>query len=121
MRVLLAVPSESVAGVLDALLSARGFEVQKEKNGAKVIELVEASTPDAVVLAVEVVGPFDGLEVCKRLRARDPQLPVLVLGSSADEDLRARAVEAGCTGFYTVPVSASALVKELESIRPRAS
>ena len=121
MRVLLAVPSESVVGVLEALLSARGFEVQREKNGAKVIEMVAASRPDALVIAVEVLGPFDGLEVCKRLRASDPQLPVLVLGSSADEDLRARAVEAGCTGFYTVPVSASALVKELESIRPRSS
>ena len=119
MRVLLAVPSESVSGLLEALLSARGFDVQKEKNGAKAIESVAASAPDAVVLSDDVDGPFDGLEVCKRLRATSPHLPVLVLGSSSDEDLRARAVEAGCTGFYTVPVSASALVKELESIRPR--
>lgn len=120
MRVLLAVPSESVSGVLEALLSARGMEVHSEKNGAKLLELVAANVPDAVVVSADLTGPFDGLEVCQRLRTSAPHLPVLVLGASADEDLRARAVEAGCTGFYTVPVSLSALVKELESIPPRA-
>lgn len=117
MRLLLAVPSESLSGVLEALLTARGFHVDLEKSGAAVVERVAASPPDAVVLAVELGG--DGIDVCKKLRAGSPQLPLLVLGPGGDEDIRARAVEAGCTGYYAVPVSPTALVKELESIRPR--
>jgi len=120
MRLLLAVPSESLSGVLEALLTARGFTVQHEKSGAAVLERVAEKAPDAVVLAVDLTGPLDGIEVCRKLRAEAPQLPLLVLGPSADEDLRARAVEAGCTGYYSVPVSPTALVKELESIRPKA-
>lgn len=120
MRLLLAVPSDSLSGVLEALLTARGFTVEQEKSGAGVLERVAANEPDAVVLAVELAGQLDGIEVCQKLRAASPQLAVLVLGPGADENLRARAVEAGCTGYYSVPVSPTALVKELESIRPKA-
>ena len=39
MRILLAVPSDSVSSVLEALLTARGFEVVTETTGARVLEL----------------------------------------------------------------------------------
>jgi CheY-like chemotaxis protein len=123
MRVLLAVESDSVIGVLEALFTARGYEVLIEKNGAKALEVAFASTPDVVVVSVELAGPYDGIEVCQRLRANpgSRELPVLVLAQASDEAVRTRAQEAGSTGFYTLPVSPSALLKEIETLRgPRA-
>lgn len=121
MRILLAVPSDSVSSVLEALLTARGIEVVSETNAARVLELCAEAEPDAVVVAVDVdiAGAHDGVEVCRLLKARSARLPVIVIGPSSDEDVRARALEAGATGYYGVPVSPTALVKELESIRPR--
>lgn len=119
MRILLAVPSDSVSSVLEALLTARGIEVVSETNAARVLELCAEAEPDAVVVAVDVAGAHDGVEVCRLLKGRSARLPVIVIGPSSDEDVRARALEAGATGYYGVPVSPTALVKELESIRPR--
>jgi DNA-binding response OmpR family regulator len=122
MRVLLAVESDSVIGVLEALFTARGYEVLVEKNGAKALEAAFASLPDAVVVSVELSGPYDGIEVCQRLRsnAATREVPVLVLAQASDEDVRTRAQEAGSTGSYTLPVSPSAVLKEIETLRPRA-
>jgi two-component system OmpR family response regulator len=119
MRILLAVPSDSVSSVLEALLTARGIEVVTETNGARVVELCAEAEPDGVVVAVDVTGAHDGVEVCRLLKQASTRLPVIVIGPSSDEDVRARALEAGATGYYGVPVSPTALVKELESIRPR--
>lgn len=123
MRVLLAVGSDSVVGVLEALLVARGFTVTRERSGSTALERALEAPPDVFVVALELVGPIDGLELCRRLRAREATraTPVLLLAPSADEDLRDLALQAGCTGFYTLPVSPSALLKEIESARPRES
>lgn len=123
MRVLFAVDSDSVVGVLEALLVARGFSVVRERSGPKALERSSEALPDVFVVALELAGPMDGVELCRRLRAREDtrSTPVLLLAPSADEDLRTLALQAGCTGFYTLPVSPSALLKEIESARPRES
>lgn len=123
MRVLFAVDSESVVGVLEALLVARGFSVARERSGSKALERTNEAPPDVFVVALELAGPMDGVELCRRLRAREDTraTPVLLLAPSADDDLRTLALQAGCTGFYTLPVSPSALLKEIESARPRES
>ncbi len=120
---LLAVDSDSVVGVLEALLVARGFAVVRERSGAKALERAAEAPPDVFVVALELAGPLDGVELCRRLRARNDTraTPILLLASSADDDLRTLARDAGCTGFYTLPVSPSALLKEIESARPRES
>ncbi len=119
MRVLLAVESDSVVGVLEALLTARGFTVARERSGAGALEVALADPPDVFVVSVELAGPMDGLEVCRRLRALEATrtTPVLLLAPSADDEMRTLALQAGSTGYYTLPVSPSALLKELETVR----
>jgi DNA-binding NarL/FixJ family response regulator len=54
--------------------------------------------PDLVIVDISLSGP-DGLELLKRIRARDPVLPVLIL-SMLDELLYAeRALRAGANGY----------------------
>ena len=57
-----------------------------------------ASAPDAVVLDISLDGP-DGLELLKILRARYPDLPVLVLSMHDESVYAERALRAGANGY----------------------
>ena len=59
---------------------------------------IEELKPDLVVVDISLNGP-DGLDLLKNIRARDPNLPVLIL-SMLDESLYAeRALRAGASGY----------------------
>ena len=59
-------------------LSSEGYEVTFARDGRETLAAVENDEPDAAVLDV-MMPPPDGLEVCRRLRAADNTLPILML------------------------------------------
>jgi DNA-binding NarL/FixJ family response regulator len=62
------------------------------------LRLIESIRPNLVVVDISLNGP-DGLDLLKNIRARDPDLPVLIL-SMLDETLYAeRALRAGASGY----------------------
>lgn len=68
----------------------------EEANSA--LRRIEELRPDLIVLDISLIGP-DGLDLLKNIRARDSNLPVLIL-SMLDEMLYAeRALNAGANGF----------------------
>jgi DNA-binding NarL/FixJ family response regulator len=68
----------------------------EEANSA--VPRIEDLKPDLIVLDISLNGP-DGLDLLKNIRARDPNLPVLIL-SMLDEILYAeRALNAGANGY----------------------
>jgi DNA-binding NarL/FixJ family response regulator len=68
-----------------------------EESGAA-LRRIEELKPDLVVVDISLNGP-DGLDLMKNIRARDPNLPVLIL-SMLDESLYAeRALRAGASGY----------------------
>ena len=68
-----------------------------EEAGAA-LRLIDAMKPDVVVVDISLNGP-DGIDLLKNIRARDPELPVLIL-SMLDELLYAeRALRAGANGY----------------------
>jgi CheY-like chemotaxis protein len=65
-------------------LSASGYDVVEAVDGADALRLVEAQgLPDAAVLDVHMPR-VDGLAVCRSLRARSVQLPILIVSSLED-------------------------------------
>lgn len=62
------------------------------------LQSVASLHPDIVILDITLGGP-DGLEVLKQLRARDPELPVLVLSMHDEAIYAERALRAGASGY----------------------
>ncbi len=121
MRVLIVEDSDSICRMIEALVSARGFEVAIAKNGTKALAEAFARVPDVVLLDINLPGSLDGIEVCRKLR-QNPltrATPILFISAMTDEDARRRAHEAGGTAYYTKPFSPIALLKEIESVRGR--
>lgn len=100
VRVLIADDHDIVRVGLRALLDVHPqIEVVGEaRDGTETLTLTEQHQPD--VLLIDMRMPeLDGIEVCRRLKARPPSPAVLFLTSYADEPTTLAAVEAGADGY----------------------
>lgn len=121
MRVLIIEDSDSICRMIEALVSARGYEVRSAATGAKGLEEAFAWKPNVVLLDINLPGSFDGLDVAQRLR-EDPttkDLPVIVISAMNDEEVKRRAHDLGVSAFYDKPFSPLALLKEIEALYRR--
>lgn len=106
MRIIVADDHALFRESLRALLKSRGFEVVGEAaDGAEAITLSWELKPDVVLMDLAMPG-MDGLEATKRLAAELPDIKIVILtGSEEDEDLF-EAIKSGAKGY---------LIKDLET------
>ena len=121
MRILIIEDSDSIRRMIEALVSARGYEVDAVSTGAKGLETAFEKVPDVILLDLNLGGTYDGFEVCGRLRANalTRVTPIIVISALADEESKKRATDSGANAYYTKPFSPIALLKEIESVRVR--
>ncbi len=89
-------------------LGKAGLDTIEADNGEDALALAEAHAPDLVVLDINMPR-MDGLEVCRRLRARTGQAggdtPILFLSSRDDEIDRVLGIELGADDYVVKPFS----------------
>lgn len=119
MRILVVEDQDSIRRMIEALVHARGYDVEAVASGTKAIDVAMIRPPDLVLLDLMLPGQYDGFEVCRRLRA-DPatkNVPVVIISALDDADSRAQASEAGATAYYTKPFSPIALLKQIDRLK----
>lgn len=123
MRVLIVESSDSIVRMIQALMSARGFEVRSAPSGARGFEEAFTWKPHVILVDMNLPGSFDGFQVCEKIRADDAlkETPVIVIGAMNDDEVKRRAHEAGATAYYEKPFSPLALLKEIESLQRRSA
>ena len=121
MRVLIIEDSDSIVRMIEALMTARGHSVRSASSGARGLEEALAWRPHVVLLDINLPGSFDGVEVCRKIRAAEAirEVPVIVISAMNDEEIKRRVHEAGATAYYEKPFSPIALLKEIEALERR--
>ncbi|WP_306322752.1 MULTISPECIES: response regulator transcription factor [unclassified Streptomyces] len=117
-RVLVVDDDPTVAEVVAGYLDRAGYRVDRADDGPAALARAAAHRPDLVVLDLMLPG-MDGLEVCRRMRARGP-VPVIMLTARGDEDDRILGLEVGADDYVTKPFSPRELVLRVESVLRRA-
>ncbi|HEX8111654.1 MAG TPA: response regulator [Kofleriaceae bacterium] len=101
------------AGALAALLQLDGVAAISEHVAAAALARAMIEPPDAIVLNVKMPG-VSGTELLAALRARHPDLPVLLLTGYDMHDPRlAAALASGSVGYLAKPVELPRLVEML--------
>ncbi|GAB3159630.1 response regulator transcription factor [Myceligenerans halotolerans] len=119
-RVLVVDDDRTVAEVVVAYLERAGIDADHAADGRAALESAVATPPDAVVLDLMLPG-IDGLEVCRRLRRRRPDLPVLMLTARGEEEDRVLGLEIGADDYVTKPFSARELTLRVQALLRRAA
>src|SRR5262249_44375415 len=89
-------------------LGPRGFEVTWRTSASEALEVVDGVDVDAVVTDLEMAGT-NGIELCERILATRPDVPVAVLTAFGNFDAAVAAIRAGAYDFITKPPELDAL------------
>ncbi len=108
----------NIADLVDMYLRREGFRVIQAGTGETGLAAIERERPRMVILDVGLPGSIDGLEVCRRVRAKQ-SLPVLMLTARDGEVDRILGLELGADDYVTKPFSPRELVARVKAILRR--
>ncbi|MGW9170697.1 response regulator transcription factor [Streptomyces decoyicus] len=110
-------------GVRDLLEAEEDIEVVGEAGDARqALARVPAVRPQVAVLDVRLGGTdgpgsdHEGIEVCRELRARVPELACLMLTSFDDDEALFDAIMAGASGYVLKQINGTALVHAIRTV-----
>jgi two-component system KDP operon response regulator KdpE len=105
--------------VLRRTLDALGFVVAESSNGEEAIRQVDVHRFHAVLMDVNMPG-IGGIEACRQIRRKDPNLQILMLTVREREVDKIEAFDAGADDYITKPFSVLELAARLRSAVRRA-
>jgi DNA-binding response OmpR family regulator len=108
----------AVTSMLRRGLSYEGFAVAVASSGAQGLALAREQLPDLVILDIMMPG-MDGLEVLRRLRAADPQLPVILLTAKDAAADQVQGLEAGAEDYVIKPFTFEVLLARVRVLLRR--
>lgn len=118
MRILIAEDETIIRLDLRDLLERAGFEVVAEaRDGEEAVELARSTAPELALLDVKM-PKLDGIEAARRI-LDERQIPIVMVTAYGEDELVARAVEAGVFGYLVKPFRESDLLPAIRTARAR--
>lgn len=102
--------------VLCATLERAGFETVEARDSAEALGVLEARSPDAILMDTLEFGRGTQAIRILRSRSRARRVPILFLTGCMDEDLPDEAQRAGADGFRLKPFSPLRLVELIAAL-----
>jgi DNA-binding response OmpR family regulator len=119
VRVLVVEDEASLREGIADLLTGDGHVVRAVGDGVAGVECGLREAFDLVVLDL-MLPRLDGMEVCRRLRAARPGVPILMLTARGSEDDKVRGLMEGADDYVTKPFSARELLARVRALGRRA-
>jgi two-component system, OmpR family, KDP operon response regulator KdpE len=118
-KILIVDDAQQVRRVLRTALSSEGYTIYEAGTGEEALESIRTSTPDAILLDVNMPG-MGGLEACKEIR-RSLDVPILMLTVRNAEHDKVLALDAGADDYVVKPFGMQELLARIRAaIRRRA-
>ena len=109
--------SRSMRDMVRLALGAAGMTVTTADDGVHGLEVLEGMAPDAIISDINMPR-LDGFCFIRAVRAMERMrgVPILVLTTESAPELKARAREAGATGWIVKPFDPGKLVKTVQMV-----
>lgn len=118
MQILLIEDEEKLVRALANNLKAEGFAVDIALNGIDGMELAAGCAYDLIVLDIMLPG-LDGSQVLQKIRARNREIPVLMLTAKDFVQDKVKHFEAGADDYLTKPFSFAELLVRVKALLRR--
>ncbi len=112
--ILIAEDDRRVRDSLERALQLEGYDVVTAPDGAKALELHGEQPADLLILDVSMPN-VDGLSVCRRIRERGDQTPVLMLTARHEVPDRVAGLDAGADDYLVKPFALEELLARLRA------
>ena len=119
-RVLVVEDDLEIAEPLVRTLQSEGYTVAHVNDGSTALRLIEQTHPDAVVLDLGL-PTIDGIDVCRTLRDRGDDVPILILTARTSELDLVVGLDAGADDYLQKPFRSSELLARLRALLRRSA
>jgi len=113
LKILLVDDEEEFVTTLAERLELRGLQARVALNGEAALKMIEADTPEIVILDVMMPG-IGGFEVLRRIKAQHPQLPVILLTGRGSEKEGVKGMQLGAFDYLMKPLNIEELIKKMQ-------
>ena len=117
-NLLLVEDDDAIADALRLHLEQAGYRLHREADGRLAMAAIDRQRWDRVLLDLMLPGA-DGWEVCRHLRARHPDVPVIMLSARSAEAHRVLGLELGADDYLAKPFSMLELVARVRALLRR--
>ena len=117
-KILIIEDDVTIAKTLKNALEFHGFRVLGAETGIQGLRILEQDHPDLILLDIMLPGP-DGFEVCRRIREKNPGVPIIMVTAKSSESDKLLGFELGIDDYITKPFSAAVLVARIQAVMRR--
>jgi DNA-binding response OmpR family regulator len=117
MRILVVEDEDAIADPLVAGLEREGFEAERVSTGRAALE---TAAPDVVLLDLRLPD-VDGYSVCRELRARSPDVSIIMVTAKGEEIDRVLGLELGADDYIVKPFGFRELVARIRAVTRRST
>jgi two-component system OmpR family response regulator len=118
IRILAVDDESSLTELLSMAMRYEGWQVSTAASGSEAVKAAREVRPDAIVLDM-MLPDFDGLEVMRRVRSEDPDVPVIFLTAKDAVSDRINGLTAGGDDYVTKPFSLEEVIARLRALLRR--
>ena len=119
-RILLVEDGLAVQKAFRRMFESEGFEVIVSSDGATALQNFAAAAPRVVILDLPLPGK-SGLELCRGVRRKSVDVPIIVLGAETDVVEKVLLLEFGADDYITKPFSPRELLARIQAVLRRAA
>src|SRR5256712_14181730 len=119
MKILIIEDEANIVQLIRLYLEQANFTVISASDGVSGLELHAREHPDLILLDL-MLPAFDGMEVCRRIRAW-ASTPILMLTARQGEEDRIAGLELGADDYLIKPFSPREMVSRVKAILRRSS
>ncbi len=119
-RILVVDDDPQILSLMKRGLSFAGYTAELAETGEQALALALERPPSLVILDVMLPG-LDGVEVCRRLRAGDRDLPILMLTAKGRVPDRIEGLDAGADDYLIKPFAFDELLARIRALLRRAN
>jgi DNA-binding NtrC family response regulator len=117
-KVLLVDDEKKFLEVMSERLTTRGVTVTTATSAAEALEQIEANLFDAVILDLKMPG-MDGIEALKRMKAKRPELQIILLTGHATVEKGVEAIQLGAMDFVEKPADLESLGEKIKQAKQK--
>lgn len=114
-KILVVEDEEAIMLGLTENLRYAGYDVSTACDGTEGLALALEERPDAILLDIMLPG-MTGFEICRQLRSKGLQMPVIMLTARGDEFDKLHGFESGADDYVTKPFSVDELLARLKAV-----
>ncbi|MHC1784718.1 MAG: response regulator transcription factor [Anaerolineaceae bacterium] len=111
---------ENIVNLARLYLEREGFQVKSAGDGPSALAEADSLKPALIVLDIMIPG-IDGFEVCKKIRQKGDNVPILILTARDDDFDKILGLELGADDYMVKPFNPRELTARVKAILRRSS